>query len=118
MRALIFTAGGLTTALAFAAHSQLKDPGMLQGALTLGGGWIICGLFSFSNRWHGIIGAGVLGLLGAARCAPALLQLGKSATAPWETAALLISSVVLVAVVRALTAERARRMREELLKED
>lgn len=41
--------------------------GILHGALTLGGGLIICGLFALKMRWHGIVGAGVLAMLGAVR---------------------------------------------------
>lgn len=116
MRPLIFTAGILTLVLGFVAHSAIGDPAVFQGALTLGGGWIICGLFSFNSRWHGIIGAGVLALLAAARCAPALrdLLVGRGPATPFQLAAFLISMVVLVAVVRNLRAERARRQLAEM----
>lgn len=115
MRPLIFTAGILVSALGFAAQAMIADPALFQGALTLGGGYIICGLFSFSSKWHGVIGAGVLSLLGAARCAPALLDLpNKTKAAPFQVIALLITSIVLVSVVRTLLAERARRQIEAL----
>jgi len=118
MRALLLIAGALATALGFVAHARLGDPQLLQGALTLGGGWIICAVFfSFGMRWHGIGGAGVLGLLAAARCAPALLKLASAPEAPFQAAALLLATVVLVASVRALLAERARRQIEQLRQE-
>lgn len=117
MRPLIFTAGSLTSALGFVADSMIGDPALFQGALTLGGGFIICGLFSLNSKWHGIIGAAVLALLGAARCAPALLDLpNKTQAAPFQAVAFLICSVVLVTIVRTLRAERARRQMEELEK--
>jgi hypothetical protein len=116
MRRIIFTAGIMTTVLGFAAESNLGDPALFQGAITLGGGWIICGFFTYHSKWHGIIGAGVLALLGAARCAPALLSLGKkdAPAAPYQAAALLISLFVLISAIRLLRAERARRQIEEL----
>ncbi|MEP4078747.1 hypothetical protein [Haloferula sp.] len=119
MRPLIFTAGSLTSALGFAADAMIGDPAVFQGALTLGGGFIICGLFSLSSKWHGIIGAAVLALLGAARCAPALLDLpNKTKAAPFQAGAFVICAVVLVIIVRELRAERARRQMEELSKMD
>lgn len=118
MRRLIFTAGIMTTILGFAAESKLGDPALFQGAITLGGGWLICALFTYHSKWHGIIGAGVLALLGAARCAPAVLSLGKpdAPAAPYQAAALLISLVVLVTTIRVLRAERARLQIEEMMK--
>ena len=68
MRFHIFFSGLAILALGFAAMHALEKPaaiGVLLGALTLGGGLIICGLFSLRYRWHGIIGAGVIALLGA-----------------------------------------------------
>ena len=118
MRRIIFTAGIMTMVLGFMAESQLGDPALFQGALTLGGAWIICGFFIGSKNWywHGLIAAGVLGLLGAARCAPALLSLGdpEKPSAPFQSAALLIALVVMIGSVRVLRAERARRQLEEL----
>ena len=116
MRPLIFAAGIATSALGFLSFSQIEDPTLLQSALTLGGGWIICGLFSLKAPWHGFGGAAVLALLGAARCVveiPTMLR-GDSPAVPFQAAALGISAVVLVATVRALLAERARRQRESL----
>ena len=117
MRALIFTAGALTTALGFIAFQMIGDPALLQGALTLGGAWIIAGLFSYSSKWHGIGAAGVLALLGAARCAtnlPDLVSRGAPSL-PFQIAAFLISLTVLIAVVRALLAERARKQLADLM---
>lgn len=121
MRPLIFTAGSLTSALGFIADATINDPALFQGALTLGGGYIICGLVSHSPewKWHGIITAGVLSLLAAARCAPGLLDLpNKTKAAPFQAVAFIITSVVLVAVVRRLKAERAKRQIEEFEKMD
>ncbi|MGE9269624.1 MAG: hypothetical protein ACQKBU_02375 [Verrucomicrobiales bacterium] len=116
MRRLIFTAGIMTTVLGFWAEATIQDPALFQGAITLGGGWIICGFFISHSKWHGIIGAGVLGLLGAARCAPSLLSLTKpdAPAAPYQAAAFIISAVILVSTIRVLRAERARRQIEEL----
>ena len=121
MRPLIFTAGSLTSALGFAADAMIGDPALFQGALTLGGAFIICAIVSGMPgwKWHGIIGAAVLALLGASRCAPALLDLPNTTqAAPFQAIAFVICTVVLVVIVRTLKAERAKRQMEELEKRD
>ena len=119
MRPLIFTAGSLTSALGFAADAMISDPALFQGALSLGGGFIICGIFSIFSNWHGVIGAAVLALLGAALSAPALLNLpNKTPDAPFQAIAFLICMVVLTVIVRSLRAERARLQLEDLAKMD
>jgi hypothetical protein len=117
MRPLLVIAGLATCALGFAGGSKLGDATLLQGALTLGGGWLICAAFSLHSKWHGYVGAGILALLAAARCAPALPGLlgGKDPGAPYQAAAFAIATVVLVATVRALLRERARRERERMM---
>ncbi len=115
VRILIFVAGILTALLGIAAYHKSGDPRLLQGGLTLGGGWVICGFFSLNAKWHGIAGAGLLALLGAARGLPALLKLGDGdAAVLFEAAAAAISVVVFLAAGRALLAERNRRQIEAL----
>lgn len=119
MRILLFAAGILTCLLGIAAFKMSGDPSLLQGGLTLGGGWIICGLFSLGAKWHGIAGAGMLALLGAARSLPALPKV-PAALAQGEAGVLLqaasaaISMVVFLASTRALLVERNRRNLERL----
>ena len=70
MRFQIFFSGVMMCLLGVLAMRVLEKNealAFLQGTLTLGGGVIICGLFSLKMQWHGVIGAGVLALLGAAR---------------------------------------------------
>lgn len=70
MRIQIFVSGLIMLGLGGLGMAQLEGAvalGMLQGSLLVGGGLIICGLFSLQMHWHGITGAGVIGLLGAAR---------------------------------------------------
>ncbi len=70
IRAYIFTSALAIIALGFIGNSQLDKsaaPPFLLGALTLGGGLIICGIFSIKMLWHGLIGAAVLALLGFGR---------------------------------------------------
>ena len=57
MRILLFLAGFLLIALGFLASRGEQGPVLLQGGLTLGGGFIICALFTFRTKWHGIAGA-------------------------------------------------------------
>lgn len=70
LNAQIFLSGAAICGIGFTGLRILeKNPGFafLQGALTLGGGLMIAGLFALKMRWHGIIGAGVLALLGTTR---------------------------------------------------
>lgn len=119
----VFSSGVLVIVLGFYAKSLLGPKealAFLQGALTLGGGWIICGLFSFKARWHGLIGAGVLALLGAARGLANLPDLaamlaGGSQRGPapvLEFGVTVICLVLLLRVLAALARERTRRMLE------
>lgn len=124
MRIPIFGSGIAVLALGCAAMQVLAPPasfGFLKEALTLGGAFIICGLFSLRNRWHGIIGAGVIALLGASRglenlaAVPGLL-LDPRPPGPallLESAAALICILLLMLIVRALFAEKKRRLLSE-----
>lgn len=115
MRALIFIAGFVLCALGVLAFRRSGDPVVLQGGLTLGGGWIICGLFSLRAKWHGYVGAGLLAFLGAVRSLPALTKLaGGDPAAPFTVAAGFLCVVVLTAAARALLAERRRQSVKEL----
>lgn len=123
MRIQIFASGAVIALLGLAGLRLLgKDEALafLQGALTLGGGMIICGLFSLKMRWHGIIGAGVLSLLGVARGLgniPDFVKLlgGDHSRGPAPALELGVTSICLVSllrVIRALQQERTRRMLE------
>ncbi len=129
MRVYIFICGLTILAMGGAAPSLLERPdamGFLQGALQLGGGMVICGIFSIKMQWHGIIGAGILALLGAARGLGNVPGLAKFLTgerprgvAPLlEMGVTLISLLLLVKVIRALYQERTRRMREAAAQEE
>lgn len=95
--------------------------GFLQGALTLGGGMIICGLFTLRMPWHGLIGAGILALLGAGRGVgnlPGVLAFFRGARAHgslpvFELGVMAICTLLVLRVIRALRRERLRRMLEE-----
>lgn len=124
MRFHVFLSGAVILAFGAASMKMLgRNDALpfLQGALTLGGGLIICGLFSLKNQWHGLIGAGVLALLGAARGAANVPDLFKlvagerpRGTAPiLEFGVTLICLLLLLRVLRALRRERMRRMLEE-----
>jgi hypothetical protein len=101
VRILIFIGGILLVVLGLAVFRETKDPTLLQGGLTLGGGLVICGFFSLKAKWHGITGAAVLAKLGA--------------EPRWfHAAAATVCVIVLVAAVRSLLAERTRRAVEKL----
>lgn len=66
---LTLASGVAVVAMGITALRTLPAPqsfAFLQGSLTLGGGFLIAGLFSFKSYWHGLMGAGVLALLGTA----------------------------------------------------
>ncbi len=124
MRIRIFFSGAAILGLGMAAHRLLdKDAagGFLHGALTLGGGLLICGFFSLKMRWHGVIGAGVLALLGAARGVGNLPGLAgflagerEHGAAPvLELGVTAVCLMLLLSVLAALYRERLRRMLAE-----
>lgn len=121
MRFQLFFSGAAVLALGVAAMQMLeKDAaiGFLQGALTLGGGFIICGLFSLKMKWHGIIGGGVLALLGAARGIGNFPDLARFLTGEGERGATpvlefgvtVVCLVLLIRTMASLFRERVRRM--------
>lgn len=121
---LIIAAGLAIVALGIFALRTLGEEdrfAMLNGCLTLGGALIIAGMFSLRMPAHGIIGAGVVALLGAARglsnlpdLAAFLIGNRPRAHAPLiEMAVTILCIIVLMHVVRWLLRERIRRMLEE-----
>ncbi len=124
MRFHVFLSGVAVIALGVAAMNVLERQaatGFLNGALTLGGGLVICGLFSLKMKWHGIIGAGVLALLGAARGIGNFPDLARflsgererGAAPVMELGVTLVCVVLFTQVMSALFRERVRRMMEE-----
>lgn len=124
MRVQMFCSGTMMLILGWVAMQLLgrnEALAFLQGTLTLGGGIIICGLFSLKMKWHGIIGAGVLALLGAARGLANIPDFVKflagereRGPAPaMELGVTVICLVLLLRVLAALQQERTRRMLEE-----
>ncbi len=123
MRTMVFLSGAVTLAMGFAAHGLLGKSealAFIQGALTLGGGLIICGLFTLRMPWHGLIGAGVLALLGTARGAgnvPDALKMfagdrSRGAAPILELGITAVCLLLLLRVLAALRRERTRRMLE------
>lgn len=116
MRVLILIGGVAVCLLGFLFFKKPEDFPMLQGGLTLGGGLIICGLFSLRSKWHGVAGAGILSFLGVMRAVPALWSGFREGvpSARFEAIAGAICLVVFIAAVRALIAERTRLSVERL----
>ncbi len=93
---------------------------LLVGALTLGGALIIAGLFSLKMKWHGIVGAGVVALMGFARGlgnVPDLVKLWtgdrtRGGAPLLELGVTLICLMLVLRTVAALMRERARRLIE------
>ncbi len=124
IRAYIFIIGVAIIAIGMLGMSRLdKDPAMalLVGCLTLGGGFIICGLFSIKMLWHGVIGAGALALISFARGLFNLPDAAKFIVGErprgnepiFELAITLLSALLLARVLAAWNKERRRRMLEE-----
>jgi hypothetical protein len=124
IRAYIFFIGVAIITIGILGMSRLdKDPAMalLVGCLTLGGGFIICGLFSIKMLWHGVIGAGALALISFGR---GLFNLGDAAkyivgerprgNEPiFELAITILSALLLTRVLAAWNKERRRRLIED-----
>ncbi len=124
MRISIFLSGATILAMGGIALSVLDKPdaiGFLTGAMQLGGGIVICGLFSMKMHWHGVIGAGILAMLGAARGLGNLPGLAKFAagershgvTPVMEFGVTVICLLLFAKIIRALFQERVRRMLEQ-----
>jgi len=122
VRVFIFLAALVTIGLGFYGTSIMgKDNAMafLLGCLTLGGGFLITGLFSLKMPWQGIIGAGVLALLGLARGILNFPGFAKyfagererGAAPALEICVTLICAMLLVRVIRTLAAEKAKQAR-------
>lgn len=123
-RNILFLAAFMVIGLGVFGTARLeKDAAMafLLGCLTLGGGFLICALFSLKMPWHGVLGGGVLALLGFGRgvlnfpdFAEFLSGSRSRGVAPaLETAVTLICIAVLLRTYRAWSGERIRRMRDD-----
>lgn len=123
MRFLLFFGAALVLALGFTATRVLDHNGglsFLLGALQLGGGLAISGLFSLRWKWHGLFAGGAVALLGFARGLgnlPLLLKyLGgdrsQGVRPVLESSATAVCLILLVAIVRVLFEERQRKLLE------
>lgn len=123
MRIQVFLSGLIVLAIGIAGTQFLpKMPGFefLRGALTLGGALLICGFFMIRMPWHGLIGAGIVSLLGAAKGLmglkdlPAFLGGDRSrGIAPlFEIGITVICVILMMRILKILSAERTRRMLE------
>jgi hypothetical protein len=123
VRVFIFLASAAVLGLGFFGTTRMeKDDAMafLLGCLTLGGGFLITGLFSLKMPWHGIIGAGILALLGFGRgvlnfpdFAEYMTGQRERGIAPaLELCVTLICAMLMLRVIRALAAEKARGARD------
>lgn len=123
MRTHIFLSGFLIIAAGIAATQLLPKMQafeFIRGALTLGGAFLICGLFTLRMHWHGVIGAGIVALLGGAKGVLNLKDFPdyiagertRGIAPVLEIAITLICAILLVRVLRVLSAERTRMMLE------
>lgn len=123
MRFLLFLGAVLVLALGFTATRVLAHNAgfsFLLGALQLGGGLMISGLFSLRWKWHGLLAGGAVALLGFARGLgnfPSFLKYleggrVEGARPLLESAVTVICLVSLLATVQALFAERRRKLLE------
>lgn len=121
MRTQIFLTGIFILAAGITGLFILpKMPGFefLRGGLTLGGALIICGIFTIKMYWHGIIGAGVIALIGTGKGLMGLKGVPdwfagdhSRGMAPFlELVITFLCLILLLRVLRALQAERTRRM--------
>ncbi len=121
MKLHLISSGLAILGLGGAAISLLDRPdalGFLHGALSLGGGFVICWVFSLKMPMHGIIGGGILALLGAARGlgnVPSLVRFlagdrPRGVASLLELGVALICGLLLLRVSRLLSQERLRRM--------
>lgn len=124
IRAYIFLIGVAIIAIGILAQTRIEKEAamaLLVGCLTLGGGFIICGLFSIKMKWHGILGAGALALISFARGLFNLPDAAKFIVGErprgnepiFELAITILSALLLTRILAAWSKERRRRMLEE-----
>ncbi|MES2438751.1 MAG: hypothetical protein V4584_06785 [Verrucomicrobiota bacterium] len=124
MRYYILLCGLVIMAMGVAAMFILEKTdgqGFLYGAMQLGGGLLICGIFCIKMPWHGMVGAGVIALLGTARGLGNLPGLVKflagnrdhGTTPLLELGVTIICLLLCLRVIRVLQQERVRRMLEQ-----
>lgn len=124
MRFFIFLCSVLILGMGVAAMYILDKndgQGFLFGAFRLGGGLLICALFTIKMPWHGLIGAGIIALLGAGKGLTNLPGLVKflggnrahGTTPLLELGVTVICLLLLLRVLRELQKERVRRMLEQ-----
>jgi hypothetical protein len=124
IRAYIFIIGFAIIGIGVLGLSRIdKDAamGLMIGSLTLGGGLIICGIFSIKMFWHGVMGAGVLTLLSFGRGLLNLSDVAKFITGErdrgnlplFELAVTILSALLLTRILAAWKRERMRIMLEE-----
>lgn len=123
MRFFVFVCGVTIVAMGVATTRLMAPdiwPGFLRDTLTLGGGLIICGIFSLKMPWHGFIGAGVMALIGAAvglKTLPAAFRFAmgeriNGSMPVFELGVTVICILLLMRIIRALHRERVRRLLE------
>ncbi len=124
IRAYIFLIGVAIISIGILAQTRIeKDAAMalLVGCLTLGGGFIICGLFTIKMLWHGVLGAGALALISFARGLFNLPDAAKFIVGErprgneplFELAVTILSALLLTRILAAWSKERKRRQMEE-----
>ncbi len=124
IRAYIFFIGVAIIAIGVLGLSRIeKDAAMalFVGCLTLGGGFIICGLFSIKMLWHGVMGAGVIALISFGRglfnlpdAAKFIIGERPRGNEPiFELAVTFLSALLLTRILAAWNKERRRKMLEE-----
>ncbi len=124
IRAYIFFIGVAIIAIGILAQTRIEKEAamaLLVGCLTLGGGFIICGLFSIKMLWHGVMGAGALALISFGRGLFNLPDAAKFIVGErprgnepiFELAVTILSALLLTRVLAAWNKERKRRMLEE-----
>lgn len=123
MRIHIFATGAVVLLAGLSGLLFLpKMPGFefLRGGLTLGGALLICGFFTISMFWHGLIGAGIVSLIGAGKGIMGLKDVtdfiagdrSRGIAPLLEVGITLICLILLFRVIGVLKAERTRRMLE------
>lgn len=124
MRYLILLSGLVILAMGGVAMSILSKTdgqGFLYGALQLGGGLLICAIFTIKMPWHGLMGAGVIALLGTAKGMGNIPGLVKfiggnrehGVTPLLELSVTVICFFLMLRVLTVLQRERIRRMLEQ-----
>jgi hypothetical protein len=123
LRVLLIIGGVMIAATGVLAFLRTRDGAILNAGMSLGGIFVICGLFSIKLPFHGLIAATVTAMVGLAGNLSSAADLFRALTAaipltPQATARAGFAAVSLVLLIAALRGIQRFRVSHRLKQQD